>query len=445
MARTGAQPRWIWYPERRLLPNTFCFFRTEFWLDGDCQEATGSIAACSRYVLYVNGKRVQRGPAPFDPRFQELDPIDVGSELRPGRNCLGVLVCYFGHEGDGTYVPGNAGLRFELDVESDTTWIEVRSNASWRTHRATCWPAGQYRRNYLRAFQEAFDARAYPVGWDRTGFDDSGWQSAKELEAPPDLPVIVARQQNMLCFNVRYEGAGPFELRRRTIPFLDERRHSCDTLEASGWLHWQVPPEEFFEAYTENAFREERDGTGAPLAVSSSPYPLTTRVRADWSRVWLLALPEEMVGFPFVKVQAPAGTVVEILFGESRSPDSLLPKEVWPGQWVRLVTAENGVTDFEAFDWEAVRFLAILVRGEGGEARVLDVGVNRITYPFPQEADWDCSDAVLNRVYRGGINTVRNVSLETAVDNVARERQQYAGEVALTYLNHYLVYYYLKL
>ena len=164
MSPKVGQPRWIWYPEGHSLSCTFVFSRTEFDLPDPCHRAMGSIAACSRYVLFLNGKRVQRGPAPFDPRFQELDPVDLGSELRTGRNCIGVLVCYFGHAGDGTYVPGNAGLLFELDVETESARLEVRSNASWRVQRATRWQAGHYRRSYLRAFQEELaPARAVAI------------------------------------------------------------------------------------------------------------------------------------------------------------------------------------------------------------------------------------------------------------------------------------------
>lgn len=66
--------KWIWYPSERTLQNTFVLFRKEFELDKAPDNAKGWILADSRYQLYVNGRRVQWGPAPSDPRWQEADP-----------------------------------------------------------------------------------------------------------------------------------------------------------------------------------------------------------------------------------------------------------------------------------------------------------------------------------------------------------------------------------
>ena len=61
--------RWIWYPSERTLPNTFVLFRRPLNLPARPRRATGWIHAESRYLLEVNGKRVQWGPPPSDPRW----------------------------------------------------------------------------------------------------------------------------------------------------------------------------------------------------------------------------------------------------------------------------------------------------------------------------------------------------------------------------------------
>ena len=63
----------------------------------------------SRYRLFVNGKLIQRGPAPFDPRFQEFHPVDLTANLSKGVNCIGILVCYWGEHGEGHVHPGQTG------------------------------------------------------------------------------------------------------------------------------------------------------------------------------------------------------------------------------------------------------------------------------------------------------------------------------------------------
>ena len=60
--------RWIWYPSGRTLPNTFVLFRREIAVPARIKRAAGWIAADSRYLLEINGRRIQWGPAPADPR-----------------------------------------------------------------------------------------------------------------------------------------------------------------------------------------------------------------------------------------------------------------------------------------------------------------------------------------------------------------------------------------
>jgi len=64
--------RWIWYPSGRCLANTFVLFRRVLDLPSAPLRATGWISADSRYLLEVNGQRVQWGPAPCDPRSYVL-------------------------------------------------------------------------------------------------------------------------------------------------------------------------------------------------------------------------------------------------------------------------------------------------------------------------------------------------------------------------------------
>ena len=436
-----APSKWIWYPERRPLPNTFVFFRKELILNGAVLSARGRIAADSRYRLFVNGKLVQRGPAPFDPRFQEFDPVELTPYLSQGVNCIGLLVCFWGAHGEGTYIPGKPGVQFALAVETETGRHTLSTDGQWRTKRADCWPAGLYRRSFLRAMQEVFDARRYPEGWSSAGFDDSSWKQAKELDLDSALPLILAGSKNysdLLAYCPGKEDASSFHMRFRSIPFLSEKRFSCAVLLAEGALRWNAPPEEYFDAYTENAF-ETQVREKPQASANGAPFPLKASLQTEVSQVFLLSLGEEMVGYPFVRVRAPSGTAVELVFGEYREPDSpLLPSHCWPGNAVRLVT-HDGVTEFEAFDWEAVKELAVLVRGSG-TAEILDAGVTRIRAPFPRVPDFQCSDADINRIHAAGVNTCVNISQECMCDNPTRERQQYAGEVGLNYLSHYLAF-----
>ena len=94
--------------------------------------ARGFVSADSRYRLFVNGRRVQWGPAPCDPRSYEADPLDLTRWLVPGRNVIGVEVLYYGH-GDGTWPFGKPGFLMALRVEEPGGRVsEILSDETWR-------------------------------------------------------------------------------------------------------------------------------------------------------------------------------------------------------------------------------------------------------------------------------------------------------------------------
>ena len=137
-------------------------FRRELELAAAPVSARGFVSADSRYRLFVNGRRVQWGPAPCDPRSYEADPLDLARWLVPGRNVIGVEVLYYGH-GDGTWPFGKPGFLLALRVEEPGGRVsELLSDESWRVFLDRAHRPGQFKRSYLRALQEDFDARAAP-------------------------------------------------------------------------------------------------------------------------------------------------------------------------------------------------------------------------------------------------------------------------------------------
>jgi alpha-L-rhamnosidase len=420
--------RWIWFPEQRTLPSTFVFFRKEFELPELAErELDCWVTGNSRYKLYVNGKFVQRGPAPSDPRHWDVDPVDLRPYLRQGRNVVAGLVCHFGG-GDGTYVPGTpvglpptAGFLFQAQIPTAKGNVSVATDESWQAHRARCWPAGNYQRWYLRALQESFDARQYPYGWNGVGFDASAWRKARILDVPAGRPVL--REVPAESWQ------DDWRLTPRSIPLLDEKLLAPVRVTNAGWVSWNVPPEEYFDCFPPDAFREELDSEVVLNRPSEGLFPVRIAAPGAKSAVLTLDFGQAVAGYPFVRIRAPAGTTVEILYVETQDPNRLLLRTAPEyGQWVRLVTRQ-GETEFEAFDWDCFRFLQLAIRGSNEPVEILEAGVRQRLYPYPHHPDLKTSDAALNRAFVAAVNTHLIVAQDTLMDNVTRERQQYAGDV----------------
>jgi len=237
---------WIWYPSGRTLPNTFVLFRTDFELSAEPLTATGWVSADSRYLLSVNGVRVQRGPAPCDPRFLEADPVDCALRLHKGKNTIGATVLFYGH-GDGTSPFGKPGFIFLLNVAcEDGSTVTVASGDAWQCLLARSWRPGQYKRWYIRSLQEEFDARSYPYGWDRPEYAlSAAWTQAMRLNAPSDKPPLVSSYPDDL--NETSTPAEICALRVRMIPHLREEEVRPARLASSHLVTWKFPPEQYFE------------------------------------------------------------------------------------------------------------------------------------------------------------------------------------------------------
>ncbi len=134
-----------------------------------------------------------------------------------------------------------------------------------------------------------------------------------------------------------------------------------------------------------------------------------------------------MVGFPKWSIDAPAGTIVEAMPQESHDPARTAWLDTHHFSWSRFICRE-GVNHFEAFDYESLRWLQLSVRNASRPVRIRDVSIRRREYPWPHLPDVRTSDEGLQQLFDAAANTIRNSVIETAVDGMGRERQQYSGD-----------------
>ncbi len=414
--------RWLWYPSERCLANTMVLFRRELDMPAKPKHATGWVLGSSRYLLFANGRRIQFGPAPCDPRFEEIDPMDLTDALREGSNVLGVQVLYYGH-GEGTWPAGKPGFLFCLDLEMpDGTRQRVVSDGQWRAHLARAWRPGQYKRWYLRAFQEEFDARLYPRGWAAPGFvANADWLSAMVLDGSADKPAIAAGYGDY----AQDVGApqGGTELRPRSVPLLSEALVPVKRLTEQFRVEWVRPAEEYFECVSPNAFKAE----AATIAREAGPGVWQIDLDGSQAVALTFELQEQIVGWPYFTIEAPAGTTVELLVQEAHAPGGPPLLNTHFNAWSRFICRE-GANRFETFDFESLRWLQLHIRNARGTVTMRDVGVRRRQFPWPHEPHVQCSDTAIQSVLNASVNTLRNSAQETVVDGMGRERQQYSGD-----------------
>ncbi|HTY59066.1 MAG TPA: alpha-L-rhamnosidase C-terminal domain-containing protein [Bacteroidota bacterium] len=414
---------WIWYPSGRTLPNTFVFFRKQFTLKAPPRRASGWICADSRYLLHVNGNRVQWGPAPSDPRWMEVDPLEIAGELRAGENVIAATALYYGH-GDGTSPAGKPGFIFRLDIETaDGENMQIVSDASWLSLPARSWQPGHYKRWYVRSLQEDFDARLYPRGWESPEYSPGpGWARPMILpdSSPESTPIAAGYHEYALDLRGDPAQCG---LRPRSIPLMRESIVPAGRLASSFFVTWSVRPEEYFDILTPGACT----AAGGSPASESGERAWSVNLEEGKGSVLTFEFPQESIGWPSFTVNAPAGTTIELMVQEHHDPSKQVLINTHYNAWARFTCAE-GLNHFETFDYEAVKWVQLHVRGTPGTVTVSDVALRRRTYAWSRRPDVTTGDAAINRLIGAAINTVDNSIHELAVDGMGRERQQYSGD-----------------
>lgn len=417
--------RWVWYPSGRCLPNTFILFRRQLKLAAAPKRATGWIIGDSRYTLYVNGRRVQFGPPPCDPRYVEADPMDLTTLLQTGENAIGAQVLYYGH-GDGTWPIGKPGFLFWLEIEHADGHVEkIVSDSSWLAHYARAWRPGQYKRWYLRALQEEFDARQFPHGWTRADFKvDGSWLSAMPLNCPTDKPAVASGFSDY-HFEIGLDGGVGYVIPRQ-VPMMRENIVPAARLTESMWIDWKRPAEEYFELSTPDAFTVDRKESAKQTGEREWTVDFAD-AGANRAAAITFEFIDQIVGWPRFVIDAPAGTIVELMVQEAHKVGGppLLNTHFY--SWSRF-TCKEGVNEFETFDFESCRWMQLHIRNVSGPVRVRGVEMRRRQFPWPHDAKIEIEEPGLQRLMDATVNTLHNCAQENCVDGMGRERQQYSGD-----------------
>jgi len=177
------------------------YMRKDIALDGAVAAARLYITALGVFEAHINGRRVGEDVlAPgwtYFPKQVRYHVYDVARLLKKGDNTLGAIL------GDGWYcghieklprqVHGDRPkllARLEVELKDGTKQV-VLSDGTWKTCFGPLLEADLI-------MGEAYDARLEMPGWDRPGFDDSGWLPVKTM---PDegMDLVAYRGPAMRC------------------------------------------------------------------------------------------------------------------------------------------------------------------------------------------------------------------------------------------------------
>ena len=164
------------------------YVRSEFNLEKPVKRAIAYVAGIGLHELHVNGETYNQEvlvPMPTDYRKTVLyNTYDITGCLS-GKNCIGVVL------GNGRLFPMRQNKPYKAPVFglpkcrinilitfADGTTKRISTDEKWKVTAD-----GPIRSNNEYDGEE-YDARKELAGWDRVGYDDSGWMQAERTEIP---------------------------------------------------------------------------------------------------------------------------------------------------------------------------------------------------------------------------------------------------------------------
>ena len=170
------QSAMIWAASAPAGTQAYVAFRKSFELKTRPEQpARLDLFADSRYMLWVNGEQILRGPCRFNPKRPEFDSLDIKPFLRTGKNILTVLVHHYPAI-NGRIMRHATGLaaRFEVDGKEI-----LRTDTSWRCSKNT-----EYRPSpdAWSSIPDVLDGRLCPFDWTTPAFDEATWEPAVAVD-----------------------------------------------------------------------------------------------------------------------------------------------------------------------------------------------------------------------------------------------------------------------
>ncbi len=170
------QSSMIWSPAAAPDSQAYVAFRKSFDLANRPDSAALHLFADSRFLLWVNGRHVLRGPSRFHPDRPEYDTLDLAPHLRAGRNAIVVLVHHYAGATSGRIIRHAPGLTALLVADGREI---LRSGAEWKSCPDTEYQASP---GAWSSIPDVIDGRKRPGDWSSADFDDSAWKGAVAID-----------------------------------------------------------------------------------------------------------------------------------------------------------------------------------------------------------------------------------------------------------------------
>ncbi len=424
--------------------NRWFLFRRKFEIKDDLISAITKVTVDGRYQLFVNRSQVCRGPIRCNPQFQRYDQIDLAPFLKSGTNVIGLLIHVYGkdtawYQQSLDYwqtIFGDGGLYFDASLQYKNKQHQLKSDPNWKYITAESWDQQTPPSGWGQDFIERFDANKFPINWLAENFDDSHWKTSVEL-----IHRTSENEKRMGWGNIQ---PFPIMVKNSLPPLVNSIANANRIISA-----FKVVPNLSLafnqRIYQEDFIPAEPAGIGiVKLKNLLLNDDQTTRIKTNGENdvAFVIQFENLETGCPFIELTAEGGELIEVAVSEKLpgeySNEGIQENRIRIGthldcQHMFQYRARKGTQRFEKFEWTAVRYMVVVIRNARKGLKIKHIGVSTNQYPLTYQGRFNCSDPLLNQLWKTGANTILKCSHDAWEDCPSREKRQWIGDGFVRY------------
>ncbi|NLN75757.1 MAG: hypothetical protein GX139_05565 [Armatimonadetes bacterium] len=382
--------KWIWVESLLDTPNCYIYARREFRSMG-VADAEVSVCCTSEYALYVNGRCVGRGSdRSCGTDGQYYNTHDVSHIIRPGKNVI-AAICH----ANTNQAQNNNSNGFILKLTQDVDGREhtIVTDKSWRLRAGCDWDFNSARLGGDIGYQEVYDSRKRPVGWNVVGFDDSEWEP----------PAIISEQGSNSLQSIK----------PREIPPLKEHKIFPQVISGYGTI---TATDNQFEdiAYKIAAEPLRRDSGRIKYVGEMLTQSGDAAIAAQGDDCFIiLDFGSLTVGHFGLKIRSAGTAVIDIGYDETLDAAGKVdPTRGGINQADRL-QLHGGRQSRQTYGRRVFRYVQLSIRNLNEPISIEFAFACSIGYPVEQKSSFECSDKTVNDLWQDGVHILSLYMQET--------------------------------
>jgi hypothetical protein len=193
------------------------------------------------------------------------------------------------------------------------------------------------------------------------------------------------------------------------------------------------------DAYTERAWKTSRLLEQEPDEIAAGGADYAREVGQD-TLVLLYDFGGEVLGRPVIEFTAAEGTRVDLAYSERLEDGEPADMRRHHVCMAERYIARGGRQEWRTFHPRGMRWLEVSVTGDLDAFELHEVAMTRANYPVRNIGSFECSDPLLNRIWRIGRATQHACMEDAYLDCPRRERGLYSGDFLVQFYTNLAAY-----